>query len=77
MDKEKKDFIIQRGVLGIGLPMAFVTSCLMAFQEPGNVFHIESFKFGTFLFGLLLFVPVFAVAGYFWGLIVFKFRKKR
>ena len=76
MDKKKKDFVIQRGVLGTGLSVAILMSLTAGFQVPGYLFKFQSFNFKTFLISLFLFTPIFLVAGYFWGIIVYQYTKK-
>jgi len=76
MDKEKRDFIIKRGILGIGLPVAILMSITVGFQVPGYLFKLQSFNFKTFLISLLIFIPVFLAAGYFWGIFVYKYMRR-
>ncbi len=77
MDKEKKDFIWKKGVLGVGLPVALLMSMTAGFQVPGYLFKLQSFNVKTFLMALLLFIPVFMIVGYFWGILVYKFTRKK
>jgi hypothetical protein len=76
MDAEKRDFVWKRGVWGVGLPVGVMMALTFAMQVPGYLFRLQSFNAGRFLAGLSLFVPLFLAAGYVWGLIVFKFRRK-
>ncbi|MBF0619507.1 MAG: hypothetical protein HQL19_05010 [Candidatus Omnitrophica bacterium] len=76
MDKDKKDFIIKRGVLGTGLPVGILMALTMAMQEPGFLFRLQGFHLKTFVFSLCIFLPLFLIAGYFWGLIVYKHTRK-
>ena len=76
MDKEKKDFVIKRGVLGTGLSVAILMSITVGFQVPGYLFKLQGFSLKTFLVSLFLFTPVFMGAGYFWGLFVYKYMRK-
>ena len=69
MDKDKKDFVIKKGVLGVGLPVAILMSVTAAFQSPGSLFRVQSFDLKTFLFFLSFLIPIFMVAGYFWGIV--------
>lgn len=71
MDKHKKDFIIKRGVLGTGVSVAILMSVTTAFQVPGYLFKLQSFNLKTFFVSLVLFVPIFSIAGYFWGYLVY------
>lgn len=73
MDQEKKEFILRRGVLGVGLPVAILMSLTVAFQKPGFIAQFQGFNLQTFFVSLLLFVPIFAAAGYFWGWWVYGF----
>ena len=77
MDKEKKDFIIKKGVLGVGLPIALLMSLTVGFQVPGYIFRLQGFNLKIFLLALVVFVPVFSVAGYFWGFLVYRFTQKK
>lgn len=76
MDKQKKDFVIKRGVLGIGLPIAVLMAVTTGFQVPGYLFKLQSFNFRIFLVSLAVFTPIFMVAGYFWGIVVYRFTHK-
>jgi hypothetical protein len=76
MDKAKRDFIIKRGVLGTGLPVGILMSITVGFQVPGYLFKMQGFDFKAFLLSLLIFVPVFLIAGYFWGILVYKYSRK-
>ncbi len=77
MDEERKRFILRKGVLGVGLPVAVLMSLTVAFQKPGFVFQFQGFSLKTFLLGLVFFVPVFSVAGYFWGMWFYQLMRKR
>ncbi len=77
MDKEKKDFIIKKGVLGVGLPIALLMSLTVGFQVPGYIFRLQGFNLKIFLLALVVFVPIFSAAGYFWGFLVYRFAKKK
>ena len=77
MDKNKKDFIIKRGVLGTGLPVGILMSITVGFQVPGYLFKLQSFNLKIFLLSLLFFIPVFLFAGYFWGILVYKYARKK
>lgn len=74
MDKAKKDFIIKRGVLGTGLSVAILMSVTIAFQVPGYIFRLQGFNLKTFIVSLVLFIPIFSIAGYFWGILVYNRR---
>lgn len=76
MEKEKKDFVIKRGVLGMGLPVSLLMAITTGFQVPGYLFRFQGFNTKNFLLALVLFTPVFLVAGYFWGILVYKFTHK-
>jgi hypothetical protein len=77
MDKEKKDFVFKKGVWGVGLPVAILMSVTAGFQVPGYMFRLQGFNPKTFLLSLAVFTPIFLVAGYFWGLSVYKFIHKK
>lgn len=77
MNKEEKDFIVKRGILGVGLPVAILMSVTTGFQVPGYFFRLQGFNLRTCLSSLIIFVPIFLVAGYFWGKIVYKFMRKK
>ena len=77
MDKTKQEFIWKRGVLGVGFPVAILMALTLSFQVPGYLFHLEGFNFKRFMIGLVVFVPVFSVAGYFWGVIVYRLKQRR
>ena len=77
MEKNQKDFIIKKGVLGVGLPVAVLMSVTTAFQVPGYLFKLQSFNLRTFLLALGIFTPIFLVAGYFWGSFVYRFTRKK
>ena len=76
MDKDKKDFVIKKGILGVGLPVAILMSVTAAFQKLGYLFKVQGFDFKTFLFFLSFFIPIFVAAGYFWGIVVYKYIRK-
>ncbi len=77
MDKAQRDFVFKRGVLGVGLPVALLMSVTVGFQVPGYLFKLQSFNFKTFLTALALFTPTFLVAGYAWGVIVYRYTRKK
>ncbi len=77
MDKEKRDFILKKGVLGIGLPVAFLMSVTLGFQVPGYLFKLQHFDPKIFVISLMIFVPLFMGAGYVWGLVVYSMLQKR
>ena len=77
MDKDKKDFIIKRGVLDTGLSVAILMSVTIGFQVPGYLFKLQSFNFKTFLLFFVFFAPVFLSAGYLWGVLVYKYARKK
>ena len=77
MEKEKKEFIWKKGILGLGIPVAATMSVIAGYQAPGPVFRIQSFNFKNCLFALVILTPVFIIAGYFWGLFVYKFRRQK
>ncbi len=77
MDREKKDFIFKKGVLSVGLPVAILMSITTAFQVPGYIFRLQSFNLKTFLISLVVFTPIFLVAGYFWGILVYRFKRNK
>ena len=77
MDKDKKDFIVKRGILGTGLSVGILMSLTVGFQVPGYLFKLQSFNFKTFLFSLGFFIPVFLIAGYFWGVVVYKYTRRK
>ena len=76
MEKEKRDFVIKRGVFGIGLSVAILMAVTIGFQVPGYLFKLQSFNFKTFLVSLVIFTPIFLIAGYFWGILVYKYSSK-
>ncbi len=75
----RRTFIVKRGVLGVGLPIALLMAFTVGFQVPGTLTRFQGFTPRTFLLGLLVFLPVFAAAGYLWGAVVHRLlqRKKR
>ena len=77
MDRAKRDFIVRRGVLGTGLPVALLMSLTIAFQVPGYLFKMQSFHWKTFVVALAVFVPIFGIAGWFWGLLVCRFFRRK
>lgn len=77
MEKEKKDFAFKRGVLGVGLPVALLMAVTTGFQVPGYLFKMQGFQFKTFLMALVLYTPIFAIAGWFWGILVYSFIRKK
>ena len=77
MDKDKKDFVLKKGVLGLGLPVAVLMAVTTGFQVPGYLFKLQGFNLKTFLLALALFTPVFMIAGYFWGILVYKWTRRR
>jgi len=77
MEKDKKDFIVRRGILGVGLPVGILMSINVGFQVPGYLFKLRSFNFKIFLLSLFFFIPVFLAAGYFWGILVYKYTRKK
>jgi hypothetical protein len=77
MDKEKKDFVLKRGVLGVGLPVAVLMSFTAGFQVPGYMFRLQAFNPRTFLFALVIFTPVFLIAGTIWGIVVYGFTRRK
>jgi len=77
MDKNKKDFIIKRGILGTGLPVGILMSITVGFQVPGYLFKLQSFNFKTFFLASFFFVLVFLTAGYFWGILVYRGARKK
>ena len=77
MDKDKVDFVIKKGVLGIGLPVAVLMAVTTGFQVPGYIFKLQGFNLKTFLMALAIYTPIFLVAGYFWGMFVYRFTRKK
>ena len=67
MEKEKKDFIIKRGVLGWGITTAILFSLLMSFVKQD----------ATFLGTLATAIILFPIGGYFWGLWMWHMKKKK
>ncbi len=77
MSPEKQKFVLKRGVVGTGLPVAMLTSLMVAFQRPGSLVQFQSFNVRTFMIGLGVFVPIFVVAGYVWGFWLYGITHKR
>ena len=77
MEKERTRFILRKGVLGVGLPVAVLMSLTLAFQKPGVFFQFQGFNLKTFLGGLALFLPVFGAAGYLWGAWFYRLLSRR
>jgi len=77
LENNKKDFVLKKGVLGVGLPVAVLMSVTTAFQVPGYIFRLQSFNLKTFLISLVIFTPIFLVAGYFWGILVYRFKRNK
>ena len=77
MDKEKKDFIFKRGVFGVGLPVGILMALTMAFQVPGYLFRLQGFSPKVFVIGMVLYVPIFMAAGFIWGILVYKYSRKK
>ena len=77
MDQERRKFAVRRGMFGTGLPVAVLMSIFFAFQRPGHVLQFQNFRPNTFLLGMLLFTPIFLVAGYFWGVWVYASTKRQ
>ena len=76
MDKAKKDFVLKKGMLGVGLPVAVLMAVTTAFQVPGYLFKLQGFNLKTFLVSLVIFTPIFLAAGAIWGVVVYKFTHK-
>ena len=77
MDKDKKEFVFKKGMLGVGLPVGLLMAVTAGFQVPGYLFKLQSFNFKTFSVALVIFTPVFLLAGYFWGIVVYQFSRNR
>ena len=75
--EERRAFILKKGVLGVGLPVAVLMSLTLAFQKPGSFAQFQGFSLRPFSWGLILFVPIFSVAGYFWGMWFHQLMRKR
>jgi len=75
--EERRIFILKKGVLSVGLPVAVLMSLTVAFQKPGFVSQFQGFSFRTFLLGLGIFLPIFSVAGYLWGLWFYQLMRRR
>ncbi len=73
----KRAFILKKGVLGVGLPVAVLMSLTLAFQKPGAVAQFQGFNLRTFFLCLGIFVPVFSAAGYLWGMWFYQLMRKR
>ncbi len=73
----KRVFILKKGVLSVGLPVAVLMSLTVAFQKPGFVSQFQGFSLKTFLLSLVLFVPVFSAAGYVWGMWFYQLMRRR
>lgn len=73
----RRTFILKRGVLGVGLPVALLMALTVGFQVPGTLTRFQGFNPRTFVLGLLLFLPVFAAAGYVWGAVVYRFLQRK
>lgn len=71
MRSEKSKFAIEKGVLSVGLPIGLFMALTVGFQVPGYLMKFQSFQPKTFLIGLMIYIPVFLIAGYFWGIIVY------
>lgn len=69
MEKERKDFIFRRGVLGWGIPFWLTMSLWYAFKKPdGGIFDFGSFNLQVFYAYALISLPLSLVGGFFWGL---------
>ena len=77
MKKNKRDFVFKRGVLGVGLSVAVLMAVTVGFQVPGALFKLQSFNFKTFAVAFVLFTPIFLLAGYFWGIFVYRFIRRK
>ncbi len=77
MEKEKRDFILKKGVLGVGLPVAILMAVTTGFQVPGYLFKFQAFNVKTFLVCLAIFTPIFMAAGYVWGIFVYRITRKK
>jgi hypothetical protein len=77
MDTDKKEFIVKKGVLGMGLPVALLMSITAGFQVPGYIFQLQAFNVRTSLLFLLISLPIFLAAGFLWGVVVYKYKKHR
>ena len=77
MDKDKKEFIWNKGILGVGLPVGLLMSVISGYQVPGSIFKIQNFSIGNFFSSLILFIPIFLVAGFFWGILVYRLKYKK
>ena len=76
VNKTKRDFVLKKGVLGLGLPVALLMSLTVSIQVPGHLFKLQGFNFKTFVTALALFTPIFIVAGYVWGRVVYKYIRR-
>lgn len=77
MEKEKRDFIVKKGMLGVGLPVALLMSLSAAFQVPGYLFKLQAFNPRTFVISVLIFTPIFLSAGWVWGYVVYGLMQKK
>lgn len=77
MDEEKQKFLLKRGVMGVGIPVSILMSITFAFETPGHVLRMQAFDWRRFVLSLVIFVPVFSTAGYVWGLLVYRFLRKK
>ena len=77
MERAKRDFILKKGVLGVGLPVALLMSLTLSFQVPGQLFKLQGFDLRIFLFSVLIFGPIFAGAGCLWGMWMYKYSNKK
>ncbi len=77
MDKAEREFVWKRGMLGVGLPVAVMMAITTGFQVPGYLFRLQSFHPKTFCVALVLFVPIFLVAGAIWGVVVYRLTIKK
>ena len=77
MEKEKKEFIWKKGILGLGIPVAAAMSVIAGYQVPGTPFKIQSFNIKNFLLTAAILTPIFIIAGYFWGVLVYRFKHNK
>ena len=77
MEKEKKEFIWKKGILGFGIPIAATMSVIVGYQVPGSPMKLHSFDVKNCFFAALILVPLFSIAGFFWGFFVYNPRKKK
>lgn len=73
----RRTFIVRRGVLGVGLPIALLMALTVGFQVPGTLTRFQGFTLRAFLLALLVFTPVFAAAGYLWGVVVYRLLQRK